>query len=94
MLGANAIVSVSHEPGKDGKTWARVSSVSALPKGVPRITPSRDYVRRRDRPAEGKANAQAPPLASLPDEEDDTSQASEADVVGETPAADDLNCPF
>jgi hypothetical protein len=47
VVGANCLINVQHNESGD-KTYANVTAVMALPKGMPKLSAS-DYVRERDR---------------------------------------------
>lgn len=57
VLGANCMVNVIHDT-KDGKTWANVSAIMPLAKGMTKLQPSKDYVRMKDRQTQ---NGEPPP---------------------------------
>jgi hypothetical protein len=50
LIGVNAQVQIVHVLKDDGDVSARVQAVVGAPKGVPKIHPSKDYVRVKDRP--------------------------------------------
>jgi len=50
LVGANAQIQVVHVIKEDGGVSARVQAVVGAPKGIPKIHPSKDYVRVKDRP--------------------------------------------
>lgn len=52
LIGANAMVNVTHRQGTDGKTWANVASLAPLMKGMAKLTVSPDYVRQAEREPE------------------------------------------
>ena len=49
LIGAPCMVSVQHNRTGD-KTYANVVAITPLPKGLPRLSPSGDYTRVKDKP--------------------------------------------
>ena len=49
LIGVNALVSVLHRKGADGKTWANVASLGPVMKGMVPLVPASDYIRQCDR---------------------------------------------
>lgn len=49
LIGANCLLNVTHAT-RDGKTYANVDAIMPLHKGMPKLAPSADYVRVKDRP--------------------------------------------
>lgn len=61
---APALIQVVHQARGD-KTYANISSIMKLPKGVGRLEPSKGYIRQKDRPTENGSNGHgdgAPPV--------------------------------
>lgn len=73
LLGKPCLVNIVHNEGKEGKTYANVTAVTRLPKGMPPLEPSGDYTRVQDRdgyvppgtdaPASSGDGASGPPPA-------------------------------
>jgi len=49
LIGANCLLNVTHAT-RDGKTYANVDAIMPLHKGMPKLAPSADYIRVKDRP--------------------------------------------
>lgn len=49
VLGAPCLLTVEHNQGADGKTYANVAAAVPLPKAMPRLEPSGTYVREIDK---------------------------------------------
>ena len=55
LVGANCQLQVIHEISADGREFGNIQAVIGLSKGMPKITISADFVRAKDRPADGGA---------------------------------------
>ena len=69
LIGAPAVIQVVHAE-REGKVYANIDSVMKLMRGMPRLQPSGDYVRVRDRAAKAMANGHADPDGPLDDIDD------------------------
>lgn len=49
LIGANALLNVVHKTGSKGGVFANVMNVTPIMKGMPKLTPTEDYVRVCDR---------------------------------------------
>lgn len=49
VIGAPCLLTVEHNEGRDGNTYANVAAAVPLPKGMTKIEPSGSYVRQKDR---------------------------------------------
>lgn len=82
VVGAPCLLSVVHNEGRDGKTYANVNTASPLPKGMEPLRPSGNYVRQKDR-EDGKdvrsSGYEAPPQAPTLPGEPENIPASAAD---------------
>lgn len=67
LWSAPALIQVVHKA-RGEKTYANISSIMKLPKGVARLEPSKDYVRVRDRTEQ---NGDGPPDDGAPPLDDD-----------------------
>jgi len=81
LLGANALLNVIHKAGTDGQTYARVDTLMGLRPGARKLSPSGEYVRRKDRtetssPVAGSPSPISPSRPPVP--------------VSPPPATDDL----
>jgi hypothetical protein len=55
LIGVNCMVNVNHEV-REGSTWANITAITPLAKGMQKMTISPKYVRVKDRPANGNGN--------------------------------------
>lgn len=67
LLGAPAVIQVQHKE-REGKTYANITSVMKLMKGVAKLEPSGKYVRVKDRET---TNGDGPPHDDAPPPDDD-----------------------
>ncbi len=58
LLGVNALLNVQHEASKEGRVYANVKAIMALPTGMPPIK-AEEYVRKCDRDAAPQTQAPA-----------------------------------
>jgi hypothetical protein len=52
LIGANAMLQITHEQGSDGKTYDHIQSIMKLPRNMQPMKPSGSYVRVQDREQE------------------------------------------
>jgi len=50
LVGVNCQASIVHNVGTDGRVFANINAIVPLGKGMAKMSPSREYVRARDRP--------------------------------------------
>lgn len=70
LLSVNCLISVIHKKGSKGGTFANVTNVAPLMKGLVKMT-AESYVRRKDRAPEASASAEPGDDQRVPDDLDD-----------------------
>ena len=49
LVGANCQLQIVHEIGSTGQEWANIQAIIASPKSAAKLSPSADFVRKKDR---------------------------------------------
>lgn len=70
LVGVNCQISVAHRLMPDGETWTMVQAIVPAAKGAPKMAP-KEYIRKKDRPAETNAGPQQLGSVVVEEESDD-----------------------
>jgi len=69
VIGANCQLQIVHRLSRNGKTYSNVQAIVPIGKGMTKMRPSSDFIRRKDRKDRNEPEVEAP---SSDDHDDDT----------------------